>query len=198
MKSADVMLIFKNRGYKRKNPFCRTLEKDEQIKETKESVKHGTRVLSTDNLHHTMKNNSTFVANPILVDERCKKVAKRSKTLSIKEDGVDNTIDDNDFDEIDGERSEDGDENVDIVSQENKEGGNIATDLYQNERLQNMKSDHILSQIPPTERKKWPQKECVCCRKYGVRRDTRYICSLCNAALCKEPCFSEYHCSKHS
>ena len=96
--------------------------------------------------------------------------------------------------------SVDGDESVktDTESRENKEGSNISIDLYQNERLQNMKSDHTLSQIPPTERKKWPQKPCVYCRKYGVRRDTRYICSLCNAAFCKEPCFSEYHCSKHS
>ena len=50
-----------------------------------------------------------------MVDECCKKDAKRSKTQSIKGDVVDNTIDDNDFDEIDGERNEDGDENVDIV-----------------------------------------------------------------------------------
>ena len=55
-----------------------------------------------------MKNNSTFVANLILVDERCKKVAKRSKALSIKEDVVDNTINDNNFEEIDRERSDGG------------------------------------------------------------------------------------------
>ena len=65
-----------------------------------------------------------------------------------------------------------------------------------NERMKDMNSDHTLSKIPPTERKKWPQKSCVLCRKYGARNDTRYICILCNAALCKEPCFSDYHCSK--
>ena len=52
---------------------------------------------------------------------------------------------------------------------------------------------HLLSQIPPTEKKKWPQKPCVICRSYGVRHDTRYYCKCCNAALCKEPCFREYH-----
>ena len=56
---------------------------------------------------------------------------------------------------------------------------------------------YSLSKIVPTEKKKWPQKPCVLCRKkYGVRKDTRYICNLCNTALCKEPCFSEYHCNK--
>lgn len=52
---------------------------------------------------------------------------------------------------------------------------------------------HSLSQIPPTEKKKWPQKPCVTCRRYGVRHDTRYYCKCCNVALCKEPCFQEYH-----
>ena len=59
-----------------------------------------------------------------------------------------------------------------------------------------MNSNHTLSKIPPTERKKWPQKACVLCRKYGFRNDTRYICIICNAALCKEACFSQYHCNK--
>ena len=52
---------------------------------------------------------------------------------------------------------------------------------------------HLLSQIPPTEKKKWPQKPCIICRRNGVRHDTRYCCKFCNAALCKEPCFREYH-----
>ena len=63
-------------------------------------------------------------------------------------------------------------------------------------RMQDINSDHTLSKIPPTERKKWPQKACVHCRKHGFRNDTRYICIICNAALCKEPCFSDYHCNK--
>ena len=56
--------------------------------------------------------------------------------------------------------------------------------------------EHQLLQIPSTEKKKWPQKPCVCCRKHGTRRDTRYICSLCNVALCKNHCFSDYHSCK--
>ena len=52
---------------------------------------------------------------------------------------------------------------------------------------------HLISQIPPTEKKKWPQKPCIICRRYGVRHDTRYYCNFCNTALCKEPCFREYH-----
>ena len=65
-----------------------------------------------------------------------------------------------------------------------------------NEQLKDMNSEHTVSKIPPTERKKWPQKPCVHCWKNGIRNNTRYICFLCNAALCKEPCFSEYHCTK--
>ena len=204
------MLIFKKRGYKRKNPFYKKLELDEQIIEAKESEKRVTCIQTTNDLHPSERrkkwsfsefaDSSTFATcpKPTLIEDRCKKVATRSKFHPIEEDVVDNTIDDDNFDEVDGEMSVDGDESVktDIESRENEEGSNISIDLYQNERLQKMKSDHTLSQIPPTERKKWPQKECVCCRKYGVRRDTRYICSLCNAALCKEPCFSDYHCSK--
>ena len=55
----------------------------------------------------------------------------------------------------------------------------------------------LLSQIPPTEKKKWPQKSCVNCRKHGTRRDTRYICSSCNVPLCKTPCFLEHGALDH-
>ena len=65
-----------------------------------------------------------------------------------------------------------------------------------NKQLKDMDSEHAVSKIPPTERKKWPQKPCVHCWKSGGRNDTRYICLSCKAALCKEPCFSEYHCTK--
>ena len=55
-------------------------------------------------------------------------------------------------------------------------------------------TNHQVSLIRPTERKKWPQKKCVYCRRnYGLRNDTRYICMQCNVALCKEPCFADYH-----
>ena len=64
-------------------------------------------------------------------------------------------------------------------------------------RMSENSKSHHLSLIYPTKGKKWPQKKCVNCRrKYGVRNDTRYICMQCNVALCKEPCFSDYHCNK--
>ena len=58
--------------------------------------------------------------------------------------------------------------------------------------------DHCsLIKIPPKKRKRYPQKICIHCRQnHGVRKDTRYICTLCDVALCKEPCFAEYHCNK--
>ena len=72
--------------------------------------------------------------------------------------------------------------------------------LYHNEPGDNFHdighSQHLLTRITPTAKKKWPQKPCVYGRKYGTRRDTRYICSSCNIALCKRPCFSEYHSCK--
>ena len=52
---------------------------------------------------------------------------------------------------------------------------------------------HLPCRIPPTEKKVWPQKPCVICRRYGVRHDTRYFCKTCNVALCKSPCFEEFH-----
>ena len=61
------------------------------------------------------------------------------------------------------------------------------------ERMSEKSTNHHLSLICPTEGKKWPQKKCASCRqKYGLRKDTRYICIQCNVALCK-PCFSDYH-----
>ena len=69
-------------------------------------------------------------------------------------------------------------------------------DTHQN-KLLNEKKDHALIKIPPTKQRKYSQKACAHCRqKYGIRKDTRYICTLCNVALCQEPCFSDYHCNK--
>ena len=73
---------------------------------------------------------------------------------------------------------------------------NDGFDTHQN-KLLNEQKDHALIKIPPTKRKRYPQKICVHCRgNLGVRNDTRYICTLCDVALCKQPCFSEYHCNK--
>ena len=63
--------------------------------------------------------------------------------------------------------------------------------------LLNEKKNHSLIKIPPTKKKRYPQKICIHCRRnLGVRNDTRYICTLCDVALCKQPCFAEYHCNK--
>ena len=68
------------------------------------------------------------------------------------------------------------------------------SDIQPNELLKDKKKDHSLIKIPPTKGKKYAQRACVHCRqKYGIRNDTRYICTLCDVALCKEPCFAVYH-----
>ena len=70
-----------------------------------------------------------------------------------------------------------------------------------NTQLSNQSKERMnhcsLIKIPPKKRKRYPQKICIHCRQnHGVRKDTRYICTLCDVALCKEPCFAEYHCNK--
>ena len=101
-------------------------------------------------------------------------------------DGSEEVGDDDKHDENDAEHE----------SLENGQNCKYFSVIKSNELMQNSNCEHLLSQIPATEKKKWPQKRCVYCRKYGTRRDTRYICSSCNTALCKNPCFSEYHSCK--
>ncbi len=89
-----------------------------------------------------------------------------------------------------------------IESEENRQTENNKVSSFKGytKKLDDIKRDedkdertkHELIQIPPTEKKKWPHKPCVYCRRKKVRRDTRYICSSCNAALCKD-CFYNYH-----
>ena len=52
---------------------------------------------------------------------------------------------------------------------------------------------HIPCRIPETT-KKYPQRECVSCRRRGIRHDTRYYCNDCsdNPALCKD-CFTNFN-----
>ena len=67
-------------------------------------------------------------------------------------------------------------------------------DSHKDERFSEQSTNHQLTLIRPTEGKKWPQKKCVYCRrKYGLRNDTKFICMQCNVALCKEPCFADFH-----
>ena len=56
-------------------------------------------------------------------------------------------------------------------------------------------SDHVPSAIVSDSKKKYPQRKCIVCRRYGTRRDTRYCCKDCVGfpALCKSPCFMKYH-----
>ena len=52
---------------------------------------------------------------------------------------------------------------------------------------------HFPSYIPPTDKKVNATKQCVVCRKRGVRKESRYECVKCNAALCAASCFEIYH-----
>ena len=66
---------------------------------------------------------------------------------------------------------------------------------FTNEKNSGMNKSHVSSRIPTTGLKKYPQKRCVVCRKHGTPCDTRHYCPACNVALCKGPCFNEYHSS---
>ena len=55
---------------------------------------------------------------------------------------------------------------------------------------------HYLVSIPAGEKKKFPTKRCVyCCKTNHIRKESRYVCALCedHPALCIDPCFYLYH-----
>ena len=60
-----------------------------------------------------------------------------------------------------------------------------------------LNNHHYIEFIPPTEKKKNPQRACHVCahstRKPKKRKDTRFMCSECNVSLCINPCFKDYH-----
>ena len=63
-------------------------------------------------------------------------------------------------------------------------------------RLQG-KFSHFVKTLPPTEKKKHAQKQCVVCAtsklKPHKRKETRYSCKICDVPLCLLPCFEDYH-----
>ena len=77
---------------------------------------------------------------------------------------------------------------------------------YKTERVENRKgrpslydtpvrltARHFMRRIPPTPKKEYPQKKCHVCAANGIRKDTSYMCSDCDKALCITPCFETYH-----
>ena len=56
------------------------------------------------------------------------------------------------------------------------------------------RSVHTPSRIPPSGKKKYPQRPCTSCRRNGVRRDSCFYCQSCpdSPVLCRD-CFREYH-----
>ena len=54
---------------------------------------------------------------------------------------------------------------------------------------------HVLTPIPPTEKKQNASRRCVTCQKSGTRKETRYECTYCEEipALCIHPCFRKFH-----
>lgn len=52
---------------------------------------------------------------------------------------------------------------------------------------------HFVEKILPTEKKQHPQKRCCVCARRKIRKDSYYWCPDCEAGLCLEPCFKDYH-----
>jgi len=61
-------------------------------------------------------------------------------------------------------------------------------------------SRHFPSLIPPTESKQHPTRRCYVCahtknESNRTRSESRYECTICDVALCVDPCFRVYHTS---
>jgi len=56
---------------------------------------------------------------------------------------------------------------------------------------------HFPSRYIGFGKKKNAQISCVVCKARLKRKDTRYMCSICNVGLCIIPCFELYH-TKHN
>jgi len=52
---------------------------------------------------------------------------------------------------------------------------------------------HQQTTFPPTAGKRLPSKPCSVCRKRGKRKDTKFLCSYCQIALCPGTCHIDYH-----
>ena len=192
---ADMMLMIGRNCAKRSNPNRHPILTETGNEETEES---GRCIPTASNLQLVKKKRShTDFTEPSAVVP-CKKKLFSSRPRSIEVEDIvndSNNVDEEDgVDEIDYGKSIEND--VEHEPLENEQNDEHFSDINSKELTQNSNCKHLLSQIPATEKKKWPQKRCVYCRKYGTRRDTRYICSSCNIALCKSPCFSEYHSCK--
>lgn len=65
--------------------------------------------------------------------------------------------------------------------------------------LRHTPGGHFPMEVPPTEKKKNPTRKCVVCslkrdhRGKQVRKESRYMCKVCQVALCVVPCFEKYH-----
>ena len=182
-----MMLKIKRNFCKRSNP---NLHLDLSETGNEEPEKSGGCISATNNLPSTKKKRSY-----INLDGECDKASPPNKTptkikvFETEHDDTKDVINKYEVDEIDSDRSDKYD--VKHGPLDSDQTDNNICDISQSSTCK-----HLPSQIPPTEKKKWPQKPCVYCRKYGTRHDTRYICSSCNIALCKSPCFSEYHSCK--
>ena len=69
------------------------------------------------------------------------------------------------------------------------------------EPLKWLSERHFLTPVPPTLKKTNPTRHCHVCsnttQRERKRKESRYMCTKCNVALCVHPCFQEYHTLKN-
>jgi hypothetical protein len=64
-------------------------------------------------------------------------------------------------------------------------------------RLQGGLKAHKMIHVPLSTKKKGAaMRRCRVCSSHGVRKETSVMCSNCGVALCKTPCFHDYHTKK--
>ena len=213
------MIVFEKRQSIRVNPF-KGLEDDEMELEVGDIIDDVTPVRNKRCRYDPLENDTCRDSlNEKTISSNEKEFDKLSNPIKheVSSDS-DQSMDDSDYSPVPTKlqrfsKVEDGEiqrDEIEISPNEDEDNSNIQSSSLERRYSQDVKNinkndpisgekksfdgdGHFISQIPPTEKKKWPQKPCILCRRYGVRHDTRYYCKFCNTALCKESCFREYH-----
>ena len=65
--------------------------------------------------------------------------------------------------------------------------------LYRLHGQKRLLGRHFRVELPPTEKRAKTYKRCMVCSRENIRKETRFICEICEVPLCAAPCFKVYH-----
>ena len=198
-RSTDVMIIFKRRRVQRINPL--RVKNEDYVSEATEDDKEDTDYHRNSN--HTLNDkDAAFIQKDVHRKSKNKRRFLNNRDAHSPIQTKRRRISESDDDDDDSDGDDDSDDDADHVhsqihekSRRISESEKDSTDNRENNtnELEMNNGKHLPTQIPSTDKKKYPQKRCVTCTGQGVRNDTRYYCKFCHVALCKDPCFREYH-----